>query len=112
MIRKHLALPFVLPFLHHDALEVDLAAKTNKLPSVMDSLKKWLTELPSKIYSPELTEAEKDALLIERQKREDSAEVLRCNIRDARSAITRYRQDPLAENYGHASGILGYINLG
>ena len=95
-----------------DALEVDLAAATSKLPERRKSFVAWLTELPSKIYQPEVTEAERDALLEERQKREDAEEALQANIRAAKSGIAYFRKNPLPANFGGPRGIIGVINLG
>ena len=95
-----------------DALEVDLAAATSKLPERRKSFVAWLTELPSKLYQPEVTEAERDALLEERQKREDAEEALQANIRAAKSGIAYFRKNPLPANFGGPRGIIGAINLG
>jgi len=94
-----------------DALELDLEIATVTMPERRKSFVTWLTALPSKIYQPEVTEAERDALLLERQKREDAEDVLQANIRDARSGIAYFRSNPTEANFGGPRGIIASINL-
>ena len=92
-----------------DAQLVDLDAATASEPRLIESLKKWLGEFPAKIYQPTISDSDKNALLDERESRENAAEILRCNIRDCRAAIEYFRRNSTPENFGPTRSLLVII---
>jgi len=93
-----------------DSLLHDLEATAERMPSKIEALKKWLSDLPGKIYQPTISEDEKTALLEERDRRETDAQITANNIRDCRSEIEYFRANPTAANYGGPAGLLGQIS--
>ena len=94
-----------------DALELDLEIGTLKLPEKKKSLISRLTEFPSKFFGAGVTENERTALLLEREKLESDAEAVEAAIRDAKSGIAYFRSNPTEANFGGPRGIIASINL-
>ena len=92
-----------------DAQLAELDAASARAPRLIESLKKWLGEFPAKIYQPTISDSDKNALLDERESRENAAEILRCNIRDCRAAIEYFRRNPTPENFGPTRSLLVVI---
>ena len=92
-----------------DALERDLAAATVKLPERKKSLVARLAEWPSKYFGLPVAGDERAALFDERQKLEAEAEALEANVRDEKSGIEYFANNPTPANFGSVRGIIAGI---